>query len=150
MIRIQPDPFDPGALLGAFCQGRTATGAVVSFVGLARGQSDGSAVTALELDAYPGFTEAALQALAEEAQGRFGLQDLMILHRYGALAPGEAIVLVITAAEHRRSAFDGADFLMDRLKTQAPFWKKESGPGGDRWIEPREADYQDADRWSTP
>lgn len=148
MIRVQTEPFDPGALLGQFSAGRTDCGGVVSFTGLARAATEGAAVTTLELDAYPGFTETAIEAMAAEARGRFSVLDLMIVHRYGPIAPGEAIVFVATAAEHRRTAFLAADFLMDRLKTQAPFWKKEIGPEGERWIEPRAPDYEDAARWS--
>jgi molybdopterin synthase catalytic subunit len=148
MIRVQTEAFDPAALLARFSVGRTDAGAVVSFTGLARAASEGVAVAVLELDAYPGFTEPAIEALARQAKERFAVQDLMVVHRYGAIAPGEAIVFVATAAEHRRAAFQAADFLMDKLKTEAPFWKKETGPGGERWIEPRAPDYQDLARWS--
>ena len=148
MIRVQTEAFDPAALLGKFSRGRTDCGGVVSFIGLARGATNGERVTTLELDAYPGFTETAIEAIAAEAYKRFAIKDLMIVHRYGPIAPGEAIVFVATAAEHRRAAFQAADFLMDRLKTEAPFWKKEIGPDGERWIEPRAPDYQDAARWS--
>mgnify|MGYP001553069991 CR=1 FL=1 len=148
MIAVQTEPFDPSALLARFSAGRTDCGAVVSFTGLARAATDGEAVSALELDAYPGFTEAAIAAMEAEARERFGVKDLMIVHRYGAIGPGEAVVFVAGAAEHRRAAFQAVDFLMDRLKTQAPFWKKETGLDGDRWIEPRAPDYEDAARWS--
>jgi molybdopterin synthase catalytic subunit len=145
MIRLQAEPFDPGALLTAFCEGRTETGAVVSFTGLARG-GDG-AVTTLELEAYEGFTDVEIGRIAEAAWARFALQDLMIVHRIGAIAPGEAIVFVATAARHRRAAFEAADHLMDYLKSRAPFWKREHGPDGARWIEPTDADIADAARW---
>ena len=147
MILVQNEPFDPAALLARFSAGRADAGAVVSFTGLVRASTAGKAVAALELDAYPGFTEPAIEALVQEARARFLVQDLMVVHRHGRILPGEAIVFVATAAEHRRAAFEAADFLMDRLKTEAPFWKKETGPGGDRWIEPRAPDYQDAARW---
>ena len=150
MIAVQTEPFDPSALLARFSAGRTDCGAVVSFTGLARAATDGEAVSALELDAYPGFTEAAIAAMEAEARERFAVKDLMIIHRYGAIGPGEAIVFVAGAAEHRRDAFQAVDFLMDKLKTQAPFWKKETGPDGDRWIEPRTPDYADVARWSPP
>lgn len=146
-IRIQTDAFDAGALLTAFSRGRTRAGGVVSFTGLAREATDGADVSTLELDAYPGFTEPAIAAMEAEARGRFAVQDLLIVHRYGPIAPGEAIVFVAAAAEHRRAAFEAADFLMDYLKTKAPFWKKETGPGGERWIEPRPSDYDDVERW---
>jgi molybdopterin synthase catalytic subunit len=148
VVRIQTAALDPGALLAAFCAGRTDCGAVVSFCGLARGASDGAAVSTLELDAFPGFTEPAMEALAQAARARFDVREVMAVHRYGAIAPGEAIVFVAVAAEHRRAAFLAADFLMDKLKTEAPFWKKEVGPDGARWIEPRAPDYHDAERWS--
>jgi molybdopterin synthase catalytic subunit len=147
-VRVQTEPFDAGALLTDFSRGRLNAGGVVSFTGLAREATDGAAVAALELDAYPGFTEPAIDSMEAEALKRFDVQDLLIVHRYGPIAPGEAIVFVAAAAEHRRAAFEAADFLMDYLKTRAPFWKKESGPGGERWIEPRPSDYDDVKRWS--
>jgi molybdopterin synthase catalytic subunit len=147
-VRIQTEAFDAGALLTAFSHGRTRSGGIVSFTGLAREATDGAAVATLELDAYPGFTEPAIADMEAEARARFAVQDLLIVHRYGPIPPGEAIVFVAAAAEHRRAAFEAADFLMDYLKTQAPFWKKETGPGGERWIEPRPSDYDDVDRWS--
>jgi molybdopterin synthase catalytic subunit len=145
MVRLQSDPFEPGALLSGFCAGRDATGAVVSFTGIARGEA--GAVTALELEAYPGFTDVEIGRIAEAASARFSLHDLLIVHRIGKIAPGEAIVFVATAAAHRRAAFEAADHLMDYLKSRAPFWKKEHGPDGARWVEPTERDQADAKRW---
>jgi molybdopterin synthase catalytic subunit len=145
VVRLQTEPFEPGALLGAFCQGREETGAVVSFTGIARGGS--GAVTRLELEAYPGFTDAEIERIAEAARTRFSLHDLLIVHRVGEIAPGEAIVFVATAAAHRREAFEAADHLMDYLKSRAPFWKQEHGPDGARWIEPTDQDRIDAARW---
>lgn len=144
-ISLTETAFEPGALLTAFCAGRDETGAVASFVGLARGEK--GAALALELEAYPGFTDAAIAAFAEEASARFGLQDFLIVHRVGRIAPGEAIVFVATAAAHRRAAFEACDFLMDYLKSRAPFWKKQHGPDGERWIEPTARDRTDAQRW---
>ncbi len=144
-MRLQTEPFDPGALLGAFCRGREETGAVVSFTGLARAGS--GAVTRLELEAYPGFTDVEIERMAEAAQARFSLHEVLIVHRVGEIAPGEAIVFVATAAAHRRAAFEAADQLMDYLKSRAPFWKKEHGPDGERWIEPTDQDRSDAERW---
>ncbi len=144
MILLTRAPIDVGAELSRFCAGRTETGAVASFVGLARGAAAGA--PALELDVYPGFTEARLRSLAESAVGRFGLDDARVVHRYGAIAVGEPIVLVLTAARHRRAAFDACDFLMDHLKSNAPIWKKE----GDAWIEPTEADRESLKRWDAP
>ena len=145
MVRLQTELFDPGMLLTQFCAGRSKTGAVVSFTGLARGGE--GAVERLELEAYPGFTEAEIGRFAATARARFDLHDLMIIHRIGEIAPGEAIVFVATAAAHRRAAFQAADHLMDYLKSRAPFWKKEHGPDGARWIEPTEQDMADAKRW---
>lgn len=145
-VRLQAEPFDPGALLTEFTRGRRETGAVVSFTGLARAEH--GAVDTLELEAYPGFTDAAIASMAAEAVGRFQLDDLLVVHRTGPIAPGEAIVFVAVAAAHRRAAFEAADQLMDYLKSRAPFWKKSAGPGGERWIEPTARDYEDAARWS--
>jgi molybdopterin synthase catalytic subunit len=144
-ISLTDRPFEPGALLTTFCAGRDETGAVASFVGLARAEQ--GQATALELEAYPGFTDAAIAAFAEEAKTRFGLHDYRVVHRTGRVAPGEAIVFVATAAGHRRAAFEACDFLMDYLKSRAPFWKKEHRPDGERWIEPTARDRTDAERW---
>jgi molybdopterin synthase catalytic subunit len=145
MIRLLDQAFDPGALLSGFCQGRAEVGAVASFTGIARAEA--GATTILELEAYPGFTEAEIGKIAEQARARFGLADLLILHRVGKIVPGEPIVFVATAAAHRREAFEACDFLMDYLKSRAPFWKKEHGPAGERWIEPRAEDHADLARW---
>lgn len=145
MIRLQAEPFEPGALLTGFSQGRTATGAVVSFTGLVR--ADQGEGTVLELEAYPGFTEGEIGRIAAAARERFGLDDFLIVHRVGRILPGEAVVFVATAAGHRREAFEAADHLMDYLKSRAPFWKKEHGPQGAKWIEPTARDLSDAARW---
>jgi len=147
-VRVQTEAFDAGILLDAFGAGRLEAGGIVSFTGLARAATSGAAVSLLELDAYPGFTEPVIAAMEADARARFDVQDILVVHRYGSILPGEAIVFVAAAAEHRRDAFQAADYLMDRLKTEAPFWKKESGPDGERWIEPRPKDYDDLDRWS--
>ncbi|HEX7759282.1 MAG TPA: molybdenum cofactor biosynthesis protein MoaE [Caulobacteraceae bacterium] len=145
MIALTDQVFDPGAELNRFCAGRFETGAVASFVGIARGEA--GQATALELEAYPGFTEAQIAEVADAAVSRFDLQDFLILHRVGRIAPGEAIVFVATASTHRRAAFEACDHLMDYLKSRAPFWKKEHGPGGERWVEPTARDLADAARW---
>ena len=145
MIRLTFDPFDPGALLSDFSRGRTEVGAIASFTGLAR--ADAGSTAMLELEAYPGFTEAEIGKTADRAKLRFSLDDLLILHRVGRIAPGEPVVFVATAARHRREAFEACDFLMDYLKSKAPFWKKEHGPDGARWVEPRPQDHADLDRW---
>ena len=146
MISLTDQGFDPGPLLSGFCRGRAETGAVASFTGLAR--AEGGETKILELEAYPGFTEAQIGAFAETARTRFDLQDLMIVHRIGQIAPGEPIVFVATAAAHRRAAFEACDYLMDYLKSRAPFWKKEHGPDGARWVEPRAQDHEDIARWA--
>jgi len=147
-VFLQAEPFEPGALLTAFCAGRTETGAVASFTGLARAEQGGTEV--LELEAYPGLTDAEIARMAQEAAQRFGLQDWLIVHRIGRIAPGEAIVLVAAASAHRREAFEACDYLMDYLKSRAPFWKKSHGPDGARWIEPTDRDRTDVERWERP
>ncbi len=146
MIRLTNAPFDPGALLSTFAAGRSETGAIATFTGLARAEQGRAAI--LELEAYPGFTEAQIGKIGEEARTRFNLHDYAILHRVGRIAPGEPIVFVATAAGHRRAAFEACDFLMDYLKSKAPFWKKEHGPDGGRWIEPTAQDHADRERWA--
>ena len=143
MIRLVDQPFEPGAVFSDFCSGRADTGAVASFVGIAR-RGDGGG---LELEAYPGFTEATIGAFADAAKERFNLQDVTVVHRIGRIAPGEAIVLVLTASAHRREAFEACDYLMDYLKSRAPLWKKEHGPDGARWVEPTARDLSDVARW---
>jgi len=143
MIRLTDQPFDPGAALNAFCSGRTEAGAVASFLGIAR-RGDGGG---LELEAYPGFTESQIDAFLKTARDRFTLQDVAVIHRIGRIAPGEAIVLVLTASAHRREAFEACDCIMDYLKSRAPLWKREHGPGGARWVEPTARDLDDAARW---
>jgi molybdopterin synthase catalytic subunit len=145
IIRLQMEPFEPGALLAGFCQDRSETGAVVSFTGLARASA--GQTLQLELEAYPGFTDAEIGRIATAAVARFCLHDVLIVHRIGLIAPGEAIVFVATASARRREAFEAADQLMDYLKSRAPFWKKEHGPNGARWIEPTARDLTDAERW---
>ena len=147
MIRLQTQPFDAGLLLADFSSARGDAGAVATFTGIARAATDGQGVQALELDCYLALAERTIGGYADEAKARFGLIDVLVVHRHGHIAPGEAIVFVAASAEHRRAALDAVEFLMDRLKTEAPFWKKEHGPGGERWIEPRAQDYADAARW---
>ncbi|MBU3079235.1 molybdenum cofactor biosynthesis protein MoaE [Sphingomonas quercus] len=149
MIRLADAAIDPGALLAEFCAGRTDAGAVVSFTGLTRGRTDGAAVTRLTLDAYPGFTEAVMAEIEAEARARFAVEDVLAVHRWGSLDIGEPIIFVAAAAEHRRAAFEAVDYLMDQFKTRAPFWKREDGPDGARWIEARPDDHQAIERWAT-
>jgi molybdopterin synthase catalytic subunit len=147
--RLQAGPFDAAAELRAFMAGRTQDGAVVSFTGLARGKAhSGDEVQALVLDHYPGMTERSIEEIAEAGAARFEVSDVLVVHRHGRIAPGEPIVFVATASRHRGEAFACADYLMDRLKTEAAFWKREEGQGAPRWIEPTEADRQRRARWS--
>lgn len=140
-VRITSQVFDPQEEVAAFTAGRDDAGALVSFVGYCRAASDGIAVEELRIDHYPGFSDEEIARLAQEVGERFGCPDLLVVHRVGAIHPGEAIVLVAALAVHRASAFDAVRVLMDYLKTDAPLWKKESGPQGARWIEPRPEDH---------
>jgi molybdopterin synthase catalytic subunit len=140
-VRITESAFDPHAEAASFAEGRSDAGALVSFVGYCRDATAGRAVSELYLDHYPGFTEPEIARIAEDVGDRFDLKDLLVIHRVGAVAPGEAIVLVATLAAHRAEAFAAASALMDYLKTDAPLWKKEAGPDGTRWIEPTSEDH---------
>ena len=146
MSVVRLAPFDPQAELSAFTARQSGAGAVVSFLGLCR--DNGGRVTALVLDHFPGFTESEIERLVADTRQRFAVQDLYVVHRAGRVLPGEAIVLVAAAAAHRRAAFEAVDRLMDYLKTEAPFWKKEEGPNGGDWIEPRGEDHADKTRWT--
>jgi molybdopterin synthase catalytic subunit len=147
-VRLTEHPMNPAGLLEGFSRARTESGALVTFTGLAR--SHGGQVLALELEAYPGFTETAIEAETLRAKERFVLDDLLVVHRIGRISPGETIVFVAAAATHRRAAFEAADYVMDYLKTRAPFWKKSHEIGGARWIEPTVRDYEDQARWDAP
>ena len=147
--RLVQGPFDAGAELNGFMAGRTADGAVASFVGIARGaSSSGEEVAGLFLDHYPGMTERSIEEIAQAGAERFDVSDVLVIHRCGAIGPGEAIVFVAAASRHRAAAFAAADYLMDRLKTEAAFWKREDGAGTSRWIEPTEGDRERRARWS--
>jgi molybdopterin synthase catalytic subunit len=147
--RLSAGPVAADAELAAFIAAAEGAGAVASFCGIARGADhDGGAVAALHLDHYPGMTERSLQAIAEEGGARFGeVTHVLVVHRCGTIQPGEIIVFVAAASPHRRAAFLAADYLMDRLKSEAVFWKREQGVDGDRWIEPTDADRADLARW---
>lgn len=140
-VRIVDTAFDPQAEAASFAAGRKDAGALVSFVGLCRSQTDGEDVTELRIDHYPGFTENEIARLAGEVSLQFDCPDLLVVHRVGAIRPGEAIVLVAALSTHRGNAFEAVRVLMDYLKTDAPLWKKESGTRGVRWIEPRAQDH---------
>ncbi|SED86710.1 molybdopterin synthase catalytic subunit MoaE [Pseudomonas coleopterorum] len=146
-VRVQHEPFDPGVELNALHQVNTGVGAVVGFVGYVRDFNDGLEVRGMLLEHYPGMTEKALDKIVLEAAQRWPLLKLEILHRVGALEPGEPIVFVGVASAHRQAAFEACDFVMDYLKTRAPFWKKESTENGPRWVQGRESDEQAAQRW---
>ncbi|MBN9063911.1 MAG: molybdopterin synthase catalytic subunit [Rhizobiales bacterium 65-9] len=148
-VRIQREPFDAGAEIRALTEGRTDIGAVVTFSGLCR--DEGGALSALELEHYAGMAEEELERVAAEARARWPLQGATIIHRYGRIAPGEDIVLVVTASTHRRAAFEAAEFLMDYLKTRAPFWKKEHRADGARgdWVAAKDDDDAAASRWDS-
>ena len=146
-VRIQEDDFDVAAELAAMQHGRTDIGAVASFVGCVRGHTPGDAISALTLEHYPGMTERAIEAMIVEASRRFSVLDARVIHRVGRLLPGEPIVFVAAASSHRRDAFQACEFLMDYLKTHAPFWKKEQGADGERWVDARAADDEALARW---
>jgi molybdopterin synthase catalytic subunit len=147
MVRVQLEPFDPGLELGRFAAGRSDIGAVASFTGLVRDHHNGERILAMTLEHYPGMTERELERIETDARRRWPLDDCLVIHRHGRMLPGEAIVLVCTASSHRAAALEACAFLMDWLKTKAPFWKLEETPTGERWVEARESDDAAAARW---
>ena len=149
MIRIQQEPFDAGAELQALKAGKTNIGGTVMFLGTVRDLSDGAEVRAMTLEHYPGMTEKALSEIEAEAHRRWPLDASLIVHRHGRLEPGEDIVLVITASAHREAAFDACHFLIDWLKTKAPFWKLEESPEGASWVAAKDGDDAAAARWES-
>jgi len=146
MIRISETSFDPEAELRAFRQSVSNAGAIASFTGIVR---DDGQTEALTLSHYPSFTESHIEGFVKQAKGRWSLQGVAIIHRVGTMTVGEPIVFVASASAHRRDAFEACDYLMDRLKCDAPFWKQETIGGETRWIEPRAQDRADLDRWSS-
>ena len=147
-IRIQQADFDVAQEIAALSKGRTDVGAVVTFSGVCRGSENGEPIAALALEHYPGMAEAEIGRHADQALSRWPLQGLTIIHRFGRIAPGENIVLVVTASSHRQAAFEAAEFLMDYLKTNAPFWKREESARGANWIEAQDHDDAAAARWT--
>lgn len=147
MIRVQKEDFDVGAEIAALTTGNHAIGGLALFIGLVRDLAEGEQVSAMTLEHYPGMTEKMLQRIEAEACERWPLEACLIIHRYGRLEPGERIVLVATASPHRGAAFEACQFLMDWLKTKAPFWKQEDTAEGPRWVDARESDDQAAARW---
>ncbi|MDR3438467.1 molybdenum cofactor biosynthesis protein MoaE [Telmatospirillum sp.] len=146
-VRVQRDDFDPGAEVDRLTKGKTSIGAVTSFVGFVRG--DASAGEAMTLEHYPGMTERQLLAIEAEARTRWPIDDVMVIHRFGRLLPGDRIVLVAVASSHRAAAFSACEFLIDWLKTRAPFWKLEDGADGPHWVDAKDDDDERADRWTT-
>jgi molybdopterin synthase catalytic subunit len=147
-IRLQSADFDAAAEAALLTHGRTDIGAVVTFTGICRSFEAGTPVAAMMLEHYPGMAEAEIARHVEEAEARWPLLGVTIIHRYGRLVPGDNIVLVVTAASHRGDAFAAAEFLMDYLKTCAPFWKQEERPDGAAWVDAKSADDAAADRWA--
>jgi len=147
-VRLQREPFDPAAEAAALTRGRSDVGAVVTFTGICRGAESGEPIAALTLEHYPGMAEAEIASHVEEANSRWPLMGATVIHRYGRMAPGEDIVLVVTASSHRTAAFAAAEFLMDYLKTRAPFWKQVEKAGEKTWVEAKATDDAAAGRWS--
>lgn len=147
-VRVQAEDFDVSREIAALTSGRTDIGAIVTFTGTVRGEAKGRPIVSMTLEHYPGMTEAELERVETEARGRWPLDASLIIHRYGELKPGDNIVLVITASRHRHAAFEAAEFLMDYLKSRAPFWKKETtSDGTGHWVDARETDEAALARW---
>lgn len=144
-LSVQTDPFDLGAESNAFAAGLVTSGAVVTFTGLVR--DNGGTLSAMEIEHYPGMTERAIRAIMDQAMDRWSLEDALVIHRHGRLLAQDAIMMVATAARHRADAFAAAEFLMDYLKSRAPFWKKEIGADGAEWVAAKDADEAALSRW---
>ncbi len=145
-ISVQHEPFDLGAESTAFASGHSDMGAVVTFTGIVRDLPD-DPMDAMEIEHYPGMTEKAIEAMAQTAKERFSLGDVLVIHRHGRLQPGEMIMMVATAARHRKDAFEAASFLMDYLKSRAPFWKREISASGEVWVASKDEDEAALARW---
>ena len=146
-VCVQTGDFDAGQEIARLRAHDRSVGAIAAFIGAVRDVNDASTITGMTLEHYPGMTEAALEDIVAEARGRFDIRDALVVHRVGALAPGDQIVLVAVTSAHRGMAFDACEFVMDLLKTRAPFWKKERMPDGERWVEARASDDEAARRW---
>ena len=147
-VRLEPEPLDPAAELGGLIGRADGAGGMVSFVGIARPASKaGTRVDSLHLEHHPHLTVASLEHIASSAAERFAVEAIAVVHRIGRVPAGAPVVIVAASAVHRRSSFEAVDYIMDRLKTDAIFWKREQGPGGTHWVEPSESDYIDRDRW---
>src|SRR5262245_4612201 len=153
-VRLQQEPFDPAAEAAALTRGRSDIGAVVTFTGICRGDENGEPIAALTLEHYPGMAEAEIARHIEAAERRWSLLGVTVIHRYGRITPGEDIVLVVTASSHRHDAFAAAEFLMDYLKTRAPFWKlverAEGGAVTSSWVDAKSSDDAATERWAKP
>jgi molybdopterin synthase catalytic subunit len=149
-VRVQAEAFQPGQELDRWCALSVGAGAVASFVGLVRDLNLGDAVSALHLEHYPGMTEKTLRGMCDQACDRWQLSSLAVIHRFGDLLPSEPIVMVMASSAHRADAFSACEFMMDFLKTQAPFWKREQTATGPRWVEERASDTEAAARWGVP
>jgi molybdopterin synthase catalytic subunit len=147
-VRLQREDFDAAAEAANLARGRTDIGALVTFAGICRDHEDGHSVSALTLEHYPGMAEEEIARHVEEAKRRWPLMGVTVIHRYGRMRPGDNIVLVVTASAHRHAAFAAAEFLMDYLKTRAPFWKREERAGAAAWVEAKDTDDEAAARWS--
>ena len=147
LVRVQTEDFDTGKELDALTRGRTDVGALASFTGLVRDANDGHAIRGMTLEHYPGMTEKALADICAQAHARWKLVDTLVIHRVGALKPGDRIVLVGVSSPHRGEAFAACEFIMDYLKTRAPFWKREDTPDGARWVEARQSDDAAVRKW---
>jgi molybdopterin synthase catalytic subunit len=147
-VRVQTADFDVGAEIAALRAADPRVGAVASFIGVVRDLNEGDAVATLTLEHYPGMTEKSLEAIVAEARGRWDILDALVVHRVGTLAPLDQIVLVAVTSAHRGEAFAACEFIMDYLKTRAPFWKKEATPQGERWVDARGTDDAAAERWA--
>ncbi|MGH8632234.1 MAG: molybdopterin synthase catalytic subunit MoaE [Burkholderiales bacterium] len=147
-VRVQTEDFDAGAEITRLRAGNPKIGAVASFIGVVRDLNDGDAISEITLEHYPGMTEKALEQIVAEARSRWNIYDALVIHRVGRLKPCDQIVLVVVTGAHRGEAFQACEFLMDYLKTRAPFWKKERTGEGSRWVEARETDAAAAERWS--
>ena len=145
-VRVQEEPFDFGAEANAFATGRTDAGAVVTFTGIVRDLARGD-LDRMVIEHYPGMTERALDKIEADARARWDLRDVLIIHRYGAMGPGDMIMMVATASPHRVDAFEAAEFLMDFLKSRAPFWKKEITQSGEEWVASKAEDEDALSRW---
>jgi molybdopterin synthase catalytic subunit len=147
-VRVQTEDFDAGVEMTAMRRGNPSIGAIASFVGVVRDLNEGADVAEMILEHYPGMTEKALEEIVDKAKERWKICDALVVHRVGTLKPTDQIVLVVVASAHRGEAFQACEFLMDYLKTRAPFWKKEKTPQGGRWVDARAADDAAAERWS--